>query len=62
MLEGKPTYESEENGKRLAVLAQVKRGELKLVTAGEVMGRDLSPGQKRVWRRYSNLRGMPGLV
>src|SRR5664280_383828 len=45
---------------RLAVLAQVKSGELKLVTAGEVMGVTYRQA-KRVWRRYRR-EGDAGLV
>jgi hypothetical protein len=51
---------SRKERKRLAVLAQVKRGELKLVTAGAVMA--LSYRQaKRVWQRYG-VEGDAGLV
>ena len=50
MLEGNLLMSRRER-KRLAVLAQVKRGELKLVTAGEVMGVTYRQA-KRVWRRY----------
>ena len=44
---------------RLAVLAQVKSGELTLVTAGEVMALTYRQA-KRVWRRY-RLEGDAGL-
>ncbi|MCX6922221.1 MAG: helix-turn-helix domain-containing protein [Verrucomicrobia bacterium] len=45
---------------RLVVMAQVKRGELTLVTAGEVMTLTYRQA-KRVWRRY-RLEGDSGLV
>ena len=51
---------SRKERKRLAVLAQVKSGELKLVTAGEVMGVTYRQA-KRVWRRY-RAEGDAGLV
>jgi hypothetical protein len=59
MLEGNILMSRRER-KRLAVLAQVKRGELKLVTAGEVMGVTYRQA-KRVWRRY-RMEGDGGLV
>ena len=59
MLEGNILMSRRER-KRLAVLAQVKRGELKLVTAGEVMGVTYRQA-KRVWRRYRT-EGDAGLV
>jgi hypothetical protein len=59
MLEGKLLMSRRER-KRLAVLAPVKRGELKLVTAGEVMGVTYRQA-KRVWRRY-RMEGDAGLV
>jgi len=59
MLEGN-TLMSRRERKRLAVLAQVKRGELRLVTAGEVMGVTYRQA-KRVWRRY-RIEGDAGLV
>src|SRR5512137_3043088 len=59
MLEGSLLMSRKER-KRLAVLAQVKRGELKLVTAGEVMGVTYRQA-KRVWRRY-RVEGDAGLV
>jgi transposase len=45
---------------RLAVLAQVKSGKLKLVTAGAAMGVSYRQA-KRVWRRYQ-VQGDAGLV
>jgi hypothetical protein len=59
MLEGNILMSRRER-KRLAVLAQVQRGELKLVTAGEVMGVTYRQA-KRVWRRY-RVEGDAGLV
>jgi hypothetical protein len=59
MLEGNILMSRSER-KRLTVLAQVKRGELKLVTAGEVMGVTYRQA-KRVWRRYRT-EGDAGLV
>ena len=59
MLEGNILMSRRER-KRLAVLAQVMRGELKLVTAGEVMGVTYRQA-KRVWRRY-RIEGDAGLV
>src|ERR1019366_2930431 len=59
MLEGNILMSRRER-KRLVVLAQVKRGELKLVTAGEVMGVTYRQA-KRVWRRY-RIEGDAGLV
>ena len=59
MLEGSLLMSRKER-KRLAVLAQVKSGELKLVTAGEVMGVTYRQA-KRVWRRY-RVEGDAGLV
>src|ERR1019366_2875901 len=59
MLEGNILMSRRER-ERLAVLAQVKRGELTLVTAGEVMVLT-SRQAKRVWRRY-RLEGDAGLV
>jgi hypothetical protein len=59
MLEGNILMSRSER-KRLTVLAQVKRGELKLVTAGEVMGVSYRQA-KRVWRRYRT-EGDVGLV
>jgi transposase len=59
MMEGNLLMSRKER-KRLAVLAQVKRGELKLVTAGAMMA--LSYRQaKRVWQRY-RMEGDAGLV
>ena len=51
---------SRKERKRLALLAQVKSGELKLVTAGEVMGVTYRQA-KRVWQR-SGVEGDAGLV
>ena len=51
---------SRKERKRLALLAQVKSGELKLATAGEVMGVTYRQA-KRVWRRY-RVEGDAGLV
>ena len=59
MIEGSLLMSRKER-KRLAVLAQVKRGELKLVTAGEVMAVSYRQA-KRVWRRY-RVEGDAGLV
>lgn len=59
MLEGNILMSRSERN-RLAVLAQVKRGELTLVTAGEVMALTYRQA-KRVWRRY-RLEGDAGLV
>ena len=59
MLEGNILMSRRER-KRLTVLAQVQRGELKLVTAGEVMGVTYRQA-KRVWRRY-RVEGDAGLV
>jgi hypothetical protein len=59
MLEGSLLMSRKER-KRLAVLAQVQSGELKLVTAGEVMGVTYRQA-KRVWRRY-RVEGDAGLV
>jgi transposase len=59
MLEGSLLMSQRER-KRLAVLAQVKSGELKLVTAGEAMGVSYRQA-KRVWRRY-RVEGDAGLV
>jgi hypothetical protein len=59
MLEGSLLMSRKER-KRLAVLAQVKSGELKLVTAGEVMGVTYRQA-KRVWQRY-RVEGDAGLV
>jgi hypothetical protein len=49
MMEGSLLMSRKER-KRLALLAQVKSGELKLVTAGEVMGVTYRQA-KRVWQR-----------
>jgi len=51
---------SRKERKRLAVLAQVKSGELKLVTAGAVMAVTYRQA-KRVWQRY-RVEGDAGLV
>jgi hypothetical protein len=51
---------SRKERKRQAVLAQVKSGELKLVTAGEVMGVTYRQA-KRVWQRY-RVEGDGGLA
>ena len=59
MLEGSLLMSRKERN-RLALLAQVKRGELKLVTAGAVM-RVTYRQAKRVWRRY-RVEGDAGLV
>src|SRR5512136_1531567 len=59
MLEGNLVMSRKER-KRLAVLAQVKGGELKLVTAGAVMGVSYRQA-KRVWRRY-RVEGDAGIV
>src|ERR1035437_2134976 len=59
MMEGSLLMSRKER-KRLAVLAQVKSGELKLVTAGAVMAVTYRQG-RRVWRRY-RLEGDAGLV
>ena len=59
MLEGNILMSRRER-ERLAVLAQVKSGELKLVTAGAVMGVSYRQA-KRVWRRY-RIEGDAGLV
>ena len=59
MLEGSLLMSQKER-KRLAVLTQVKRGELKLVTAGAVMGVTYRQA-KRVWQRY-RMEGDAGLV
>ena len=59
MLEGNILMSRKER-KRLVVLAQVKHGELKLVTAGEVMGVTYRQA-KRVWRWY-RIEGDAGLV
>ena len=59
MLEGNILMSRRERN-RLAVLAQVKSGELTLVTAGEVMALTYRQA-KRVWRRY-RLEGDAGLV
>ena len=50
MLEGSLLMSGKER-KRLAVLAQVKSGELKLVTAGTVMG-VMYRQARRVWQGY----------
>jgi hypothetical protein len=55
MLEGNILMSRSERN-RLAVLAQVKSGELTLVTAGEVMALTYRQA-KRVWRRYRLTRG-----
>jgi len=59
MMEGSLLMSRKER-KRLAVLAQVKSGELKLVTAGAVMGVTYRQA-KRVWQRY-RVEGDAGLV
>ena len=59
MMEGSLLMSREER-RRLALLAQVKSGELKLVTAGEVMGVTYRQA-KRVWQRY-RVEGDAGLV
>src|ERR1035441_7576067 len=59
MLEGNILMSRRER-KRLAVLAQVKSGELTLVTGGEVMALTYRQA-KRLWRRY-RLEGDAGLV
>jgi Homeodomain-like domain len=59
MLEGNILMSGRERN-RLAVLAQVKSGELTLVTAGVVMTLTYRQA-KRVWRRY-RLEGDAGLV
>src|ERR1017187_8568925 len=59
MMEGSLLMSRKER-KRLALLAQVKSGELKLVTAGEVMGVTYRQA-KRVWQRY-RVEGDAGLV
>jgi hypothetical protein len=59
MMEGSILMSRKER-KRLAVLAQVRSGELKLVTAGAVMGVTYRQA-KRVWRRY-RVEGDAGLV
>src|ERR1017187_4521534 len=59
MMEGS-LLRSRKERKRLALLAQVKSGDLKLVTAGEVMGVTYRQA-KRVWQR-SGVEGDAGLV
>jgi transposase-like protein len=59
MLEGMILMSRTER-ERLAVLAQVKSGKLKLVTAGAAMGVGYRQA-KRVWRRYQ-VEGDAGLV
>ena len=59
MLEGTILMSRKER-ERLAVLAQVKSGKLKLVTAGAAMGVGYRQA-KRVWRRYQ-AEGDAGLV
>jgi hypothetical protein len=59
MMEGSLLMSRKER-KRLALLVQVKSGELKLVTAGEVMGVTYRQA-KRVWQRYG-VEGDAGLV
>ena len=59
MMEGSLLMSRRERN-RLAVLAQVKCGELKLVTAGAVMGVTYRQA-KRVWQRY-RVEGDAGLV